>query len=834
MSTFTFNIYLVQDADNDGSPDYVLQDTGRVLISTKSITVDTNYRYIGGQAAKKGAPPLTFNIQKRPDDTWYFLYNKQTFVGMFPNREAALGALYGVYTANDGLDDGFAAWLADSLEKGSVLDDDINGLRLIQPEGTDDIDVNLSDYDPSVLTTGETAFFGYQNVNADGSLVPIDITMVTQNMTAVTASAGGDQGFTDTGAWIDIAEGDGVRPVLIGLNGTTVDIKNAGAVLYKPVPETLTGVTVSPAGPITLYQGSSQLFRATATGTATDVRYQFTVTGDTTNVTSPLSQLSTNRNYTLTWNDVVNHADDDVKINVTASSFNVGTSVSAPEIDVTLDHSETAVIDFDVHISPSSGGAQGNVELGGTAFAVVDNNSTPDPLDVTFGYEWYMEVPQITTLSITNNGGSIPAPLVRSTSVGLDRVADLLQNQRANMIIVGDSITNTQQQNTLAYGRATEWKPERFSGMLATSNGGYSKATGLYPEAPGSDITGVSSPNQNNAASQPGVVGTVHAGACIAPGNMPWNALTDTTGNADGSETSTGAHTLAKVTSVSTISDACVGNDQDETTYWGSASDLTVHTLWYAAQDTDIYLRYRAPYGSTTAVNEDIALTTGWNHVTHEYTNNTGSSFPGNRLNEFISKMDTNDSVTLSAVFFESPSINGLNYIYMGGGTWSAQTHIPNNATDADDPNGTVAFFRDDLIEEVMKMQQTNVVWIHVGANGGLDKTRTEVEDIMDRYRARHTAAGLTGLKFVVCTTWPNPYNDSLTDWETLRTYIRDLPNNYADVAVLDVYQQILDRHGDFATFHTADLADFVHPTEAGGQDISADQWAEIAAVAAL
>ena len=34
---------------------------------------------------------------------------------------------------------------------------------------------------------------------------------------------------------------------------------------------------------------------------------------------------------------------------------------------------EEAVVDFDVVISPTDGGAEGNVELGGTAFAVVDN-----------------------------------------------------------------------------------------------------------------------------------------------------------------------------------------------------------------------------------------------------------------------------------------------------------------------------------------------------------------------------------------------------------------------------------------------------------------------------
>lgn len=228
MSTFTFNIYLVQDIDDDGQADYVLQDEGRILISTKSITVDTAYRYIGGQAAKRGRPPQTFNIQKRADDTWYFLYNKRTWVGMFPNREAALGALYGVYTANDGYDDGFAAWLADSLEKGSVLDSAENALALTHT--VDDISVMLSDYNTGSTSSYPFVYFGWEKL-VDGVPQGITISEISQ---LSAASEDADQSATFTSAWAGLGDGEGARPVLVGFDSGTFTIIAFGLGQSKP------------------------------------------------------------------------------------------------------------------------------------------------------------------------------------------------------------------------------------------------------------------------------------------------------------------------------------------------------------------------------------------------------------------------------------------------------------------------------------------------------------------------------------------------------------------------------------------------------------------------
>lgn len=125
MSTFTFNVYLVQDIDGDGTDDYVLQDEGRIVLETLSISVDTDYRYIGGQHAvmRRNNAGKTFVI-RQANGEWYLVINRHIFVGKFPTQAAAVGALYGYFTGCNGHDDGFAVWLTDSLEKGSVLEPD--------------------------------------------------------------------------------------------------------------------------------------------------------------------------------------------------------------------------------------------------------------------------------------------------------------------------------------------------------------------------------------------------------------------------------------------------------------------------------------------------------------------------------------------------------------------------------------------------------------------------------------------------------------------------------------------------------------------------------------
>lgn len=245
MSTFTFNIYLVEDIDGDGNPDYVLQDEGRVILETKSISVDSSYRYIGGQIGRRATPALTFDIRKGPNDEWYLFYNKGVFAGKYPTQAAAVGILYGIYTSFDGLDDGFVQWIADSLEKGSYIEPDENVLVLT--EENNNLTVDLSLYSTSSTSAYALALLGWQDVDSFGN--PVTITNIT-NLTNVTALDGGSQTALFTGSWNSVNEGDGARPVLVGTNSPTGPfvVVAAGAALTKPAPDPVIDFEVEVSG----------------------------------------------------------------------------------------------------------------------------------------------------------------------------------------------------------------------------------------------------------------------------------------------------------------------------------------------------------------------------------------------------------------------------------------------------------------------------------------------------------------------------------------------------------------------------------------------------------
>ena len=263
MSTFTFNVYLVQDIDGDGTDDYVLQDDGRIIISTQSITVDTNFRYIGGQIARKpgSRPALTFTIKKRPNNTWYLLVNRTTFCGLYSNREDCLGVLYGYYTNFSGHDDGFANWLADSLEKGSVLDPDENILSLARAgDPANDISVTLASINTSTLTEGVDSavyqfglFLGWQTQQPGSSTWDaVEIGNIIDLSTPIVDSPE-DLTQTTTGSqWAtDVPENGYVRPVVIGVDSSSAFtvIADGAPLLKDDADDTdLTGLSLSISG----------------------------------------------------------------------------------------------------------------------------------------------------------------------------------------------------------------------------------------------------------------------------------------------------------------------------------------------------------------------------------------------------------------------------------------------------------------------------------------------------------------------------------------------------------------------------------------------------------
>jgi hypothetical protein len=121
MSTYSLNTYLV-----DENNDFVLTESGdKIVIDTISIDVDYGAAIAGMQSRSR--PVLTFEVKKdEASDSWHVTTNRQTFIGRYPSRDVALGALFGVYVRWGGHPDGFVSFLEEALSsRGAVIDDDV-------------------------------------------------------------------------------------------------------------------------------------------------------------------------------------------------------------------------------------------------------------------------------------------------------------------------------------------------------------------------------------------------------------------------------------------------------------------------------------------------------------------------------------------------------------------------------------------------------------------------------------------------------------------------------------------------------------------------------------
>ena len=408
MSTFVFNVneYLIEDTDGDGTYEYVLSDpadpTSRILIGSNSYSVDGKFRPVGSNQGRSIPKVFSFEVKKKDEGVWYLTVNRNYFCGIYPSQAACLGVLFGMMTYNSGRDEGFGVWLEESLNtRGSVIDPDINVLSLTHT--TVDITVELSQYDSAPIGS-DTPFFGWQKVLADGSYEPITASNLSIRAVPVAIEDGGQQSHTFTSAWNDVPEGNGARPVLLSVdNSLNISIIAFGSTTIKPLPETLVSVSISPSTvDDPLENGQALQFEATAVGTATDIQYLFRVTGDTAHVTSDLSTQTASRFYTLQWTDALNTPLEAIQVEVEALSINVGEQVSAPPVNVQLQHTQTASIDFDVEVSGAAT-AGVDVEVGGTAFVVIDDNSTGGT--PSFTNEWFMEIATLNGITIENQGG---------------------------------------------------------------------------------------------------------------------------------------------------------------------------------------------------------------------------------------------------------------------------------------------------------------------------------------------------------------------------------------------------------------------------------------------
>lgn len=274
MSTFTFNTYQL-----DAFGEYSLSDpsdpTSRIILSTQTGSV--NYALARLGQASKSRPVLSFDIKKDSSDNWYLISNKQTLVGRFPEREYAIGALYGCFIYRDGDPNSFVSWIEDCLSKGnSVIDDSFNALRLTR-EGND-LKASLSSIDQSVITPPLSANESYFLAIQTTPLEPTGTNASTDFIAIAALPSSGDQELTELNGYLDLPEGDSAQACVIVVNSTTgsswVKTNIYSSEVTKPVTPII-DFDLSQIDPAVLLDQATAVIVDNSTGTPNGVNFTY-------------------------------------------------------------------------------------------------------------------------------------------------------------------------------------------------------------------------------------------------------------------------------------------------------------------------------------------------------------------------------------------------------------------------------------------------------------------------------------------------------------------------------------------------------------------------------
>ena len=157
----------------DGAGNYTYDENGNYLLGqTTNYQYNRDYARVASSSMMRGKPGIkSFSIQQsNVDGRMALTVNIKQFIGLYPNLEAALGVVFGLYIHNNGRAETFQEWvqtlfLGDKVQfpvPSSVIDFDV---AVSGTNGLPATDVELGDIAYAVITdssTGGTPTFSYE------------------------------------------------------------------------------------------------------------------------------------------------------------------------------------------------------------------------------------------------------------------------------------------------------------------------------------------------------------------------------------------------------------------------------------------------------------------------------------------------------------------------------------------------------------------------------------------------------------------------------------------------------------------------------------------------
>jgi len=119
MQFFSISTYLL-----DGAGNYTYDGNGNYLLGqTTNYQYDRDYARIASSSRMRGKPGIkSFSIrQSSVDGRMALTVNMKKFIGLYPNLEAALGVVFGLYIHNNGREETFQEWVQTLFLQGRAM-----------------------------------------------------------------------------------------------------------------------------------------------------------------------------------------------------------------------------------------------------------------------------------------------------------------------------------------------------------------------------------------------------------------------------------------------------------------------------------------------------------------------------------------------------------------------------------------------------------------------------------------------------------------------------------------------------------------------------------------
>jgi len=214
-------------------------------------------------------------------------------------------------------------------------------------------------------------------------------------------------------------------------------------------------------------------------------------------------------------------------------------------------------------------------------------------------------------------------------------------------------------------------------------------------------------------------------------------------------------------------------------------------------------------------------------------------------------------------------SLTGMTLQYLGDGGWQTGHHLTeggkvdekywnfgapaasDNLFESDADQAAIgmieqktdgATYRPSLhtygIEELIKLQDTNIIMIHLGQNDGADGlergTALWYPQIIKRYRDLATSMGRDPFHFILVGGYQTQTNGATVIHQQRANYFRSFADQ-SDISFIDLHQMVRDEYGEPSVYEdggtgTTYLSDAVHPNYAGSLKFAELMWNEIVA----